>query len=124
MHIALYLLLESVAVVEGGALLEGAGGEGGGGHAGALAGVSLETLGLAELLVLLQQLLGLVHQQLGATTCLLLYADTAWPPPHRHSVKTNRPIDFPHRQKVSEVCFGKFSARQVFSRLHQAASTL
>ena len=62
----MYLLLESVAVVEGGALLEGARGEGGGGHAGALAGVSLETLGLAELLVLLQQLLGLVHQQLGS----------------------------------------------------------
>ena len=58
----MYLLLESVAVVEGGALLEGAGCEGGGGHAGALAGVSLETLGLAELLVLLQKLVLVINK--------------------------------------------------------------
>ena len=125
-HCTLHLLLESGAVVEGGALLEGAGGEGrlgegGGRHAGALAGV-METLGLAELLVLLQQLLGLVHQQLGSKHGCYCCTQTLRGR-HRHSVKTNRPIDFPHRQKVSEVCFGKFSDRQVFSRL-QAASTL
>ena len=75
-HCILHLLLECGAVVEGGALLEGAGGEGrlgegGGRHAGALAGV-METLGLAELLVLLQQLLGLVHKQLGQNMVVIV----------------------------------------------------